>query len=122
MSNRHLYSTYADVLAHTLLIAFANLSFMVYFALEVIVKAWSVGSMKFFRSSSAHILEAAVALSCLVRCHRTSCCPRDVRVCLVDPADRALGHTRITGDLREVGTDELISSLDTSTNTAGIFN
>ena len=80
------------------MIAFANLSFMVYFALEIIMKAWSMGSMKFFRSSSAHVLEAAVAFTCLVRSPRTRC-QEDARTCLVDPADHALGHARVTGDL-----------------------
>jgi hypothetical protein len=48
-------------------LAFANLSCMIYFGLEIIVKAWAFGPINFFRSSTARILEAVVAFTCLVR-------------------------------------------------------
>ncbi len=54
-------------MTYELTIAFVNLSFMIYFFLEIIVKAWAFGPMNFFRSSTTHILEAAVACTCLVR-------------------------------------------------------
>jgi hypothetical protein len=40
---------------------------MIYFVLEIIMKAWAFGSDKYFRSSSANILEATVAFTCFVR-------------------------------------------------------
>lgn len=54
-------------MTYELTIAFVNLSFMIYFFLEIIIKAWAFGPMNFFRSSTTHILEAAVACTCLVR-------------------------------------------------------
>ena len=52
---------------YTLTVAVANLMFMIYFVLEIIIKAWAFGPINFFQSSSEHILEAAVALTCFVR-------------------------------------------------------
>ncbi|CAF2912774.1 unnamed protein product [Rotaria sp. Silwood2] len=66
ISNRHLNSDYKELVAHSLLISFVNFSLMIYFAFEIIMKAWSFGPDKFFRSSSANILEAAVAFTCLI--------------------------------------------------------
>ncbi|CAF0799248.1 unnamed protein product [Rotaria sp. Silwood1] len=66
ISHRHLHSEYKGLVAHTLLISFANMSLIIYFVFEIIMKAWSFGPDKFFRSSSANILEAAVAFTCLI--------------------------------------------------------
>ncbi|CAF1473352.1 unnamed protein product [Adineta steineri] len=66
VSNRHLHSKYEELVQHTLLIAFINFSFTIYFVLEIMMKAWSFGPDKYFRSSSAHILEAGVALTCFI--------------------------------------------------------
>jgi hypothetical protein len=40
---------------------------MIFFVFEIIMKGWSYGPKNFFRSSSAHILEAVVAFTCFVR-------------------------------------------------------
>ncbi|CAF1209473.1 unnamed protein product [Rotaria sordida] len=66
VSNRHLHSEYDKLVAQTLLISFANLSLMIYFVFEIIMKAWSFGPDKFFRSSTANIFEAVVAFACLI--------------------------------------------------------
>ncbi|CAF3699173.1 unnamed protein product [Rotaria sp. Silwood1] len=39
---------------------------MFYFVLEIVLKAWAFGPVNFFRSSSTHILEAAVAFTCFI--------------------------------------------------------
>ncbi|CAF1218621.1 unnamed protein product [Rotaria magnacalcarata] len=66
VSNRHLHSEYKNLVNRTLPIAFANVSLMIYFVFEIIMKAWSFGPDKYFRASTAHILEGAVAVTCLV--------------------------------------------------------
>ncbi|CAF2053976.1 unnamed protein product [Rotaria magnacalcarata] len=66
VSNRHLHSEYKNLVNRTLPIAFANFSLMIYFVFEIIMKAWSFGPDKYFRASTAHILEGAVAVTCLV--------------------------------------------------------
>jgi len=50
----------------TLSIALTNLGFMIFFILEIILKAWAYGPMNFFRMSAAHLLEALVASTCFV--------------------------------------------------------
>ncbi|CAF2107712.1 unnamed protein product [Rotaria magnacalcarata] len=66
VSNRHLHSEYKNLVNRTLPIAFANFSLMIYFVFEIIMKAWSFGPDKYFRASTAHILEGAVAVTCLI--------------------------------------------------------
>ncbi|UJR31120.1 hypothetical protein I4U23_018628 [Adineta vaga] len=66
ISNHRLNTNYRDIIMYIVPLAFVNLSLMIYFVLEIIVKAWAYGPSKFFRSSTIHILEATVAFSCLI--------------------------------------------------------
>ncbi|CAF5004396.1 unnamed protein product, partial [Rotaria socialis] len=66
VSNRHLHSEYKNLVNHTLPVAFTNFSLMIYFVFEIIMKAWSFGADKYFRASTAHILEGTIAVACLV--------------------------------------------------------
>ncbi|CAF1465916.1 unnamed protein product [Rotaria sp. Silwood1] len=66
VSNRHLNNNYNDIVTYTLPMAILNLCFMFYFVLEIVLKAWAFGPVNFFRSSSTHILEAAVAFTCFI--------------------------------------------------------
>lgn len=50
----------------TLSIALTNLGFMIFFILEIVLKAWAYGPINFFRISTAHILEALIAFTCFV--------------------------------------------------------
>ncbi|CAF4417124.1 unnamed protein product, partial [Adineta steineri] len=58
VSHHHLNTDYEDLVIYIIPIAFINLSLIIYFFLEIIVKAWAFGPMNFFRSSTMHILEA----------------------------------------------------------------
>ncbi|CAF0807179.1 unnamed protein product [Adineta ricciae] len=64
VSHRHLHSEYKDLVRRSIFIAFMNLSLLIYFVLEIVMKAWSYGPDKYFRSSAANILETAVAFTC----------------------------------------------------------
>lgn len=57
---------------YTLTLAFINLGFMIYFVLEIIIKAWAFGPINFYRSSWEHVLEATVALTCFVSTRKKS--------------------------------------------------
>ncbi|CAF1535640.1 unnamed protein product [Adineta ricciae] len=66
VGHRHLNTNYRDVVTYLVPLAYVNLSFMIYFVLEILIKAWAYGPGHFFRSSTIHVLEATVALSCLI--------------------------------------------------------
>ncbi|CAF1583402.1 unnamed protein product [Rotaria magnacalcarata] len=66
VSNRPVNTDYMDLVAFTLPMAIANCCFLLYFALEIILKAWAFGPLNFFRSSTMHILEATVAFTCFI--------------------------------------------------------
>ncbi|CAF4301086.1 unnamed protein product, partial [Adineta steineri] len=66
VSHHHLNTDYEDLVIYIIPIAFINLSLIIYFFLEIIVKAWAFGPINFFRSSTMHIFEAIVAFTCFV--------------------------------------------------------